>query len=258
MKDCRPSTSISVQLGAELVEQMSRHAGGAEPLGEVGGPSGAVGAQEPTADLPQRFLLVRFVEALDPLVGAHERDPRPLRRPLAQIGVEERESRAKTRSRSGSDSLRHRFRELGAREAAAVERLPDLRPHRCDLGGAERRMQHARRVAPSGQSLVGRGSRAPRCVPERQLAGGVEVQRSAERPGLDERALSPHRVPDLGLCQSVDACRELQLRGRLPLGLHAAQGAHDLDEAVGARSIAQRRARQPARAHLIPAHLHRD
>jgi len=93
-------------------------------------------------------------------------------------------------------------------------------------------------------------------VPQQQLAGGVEVERSADRPGLDERPLLPDRLPNVGLRHSVDPRTELQLGRRLQLGLDAAHRAHDLDESLAAGPVAQERPRQPARSHLIPSDAH--
>ena len=155
----------------------------------------------------------------------------------------ERKKANPERSRSrgvGSHALDDCLGELVAEEAAAVERLPDRHPNRGDLVRAERRVHDAGRIGPGRQPLVGRSEdRAARGEPERQLAGGVEVQRSTERPGLDQLTLLPERRADVGLCDAVDAYSELELGGRLDLGVHAADGAGDLDEPVTARAFTQ-------------------
>ena len=177
--------------------------------------------------------------AADPLVRPRERDPRPLRRPLAQVGEEEGETGAKALARPGSHSLDDFVRELVAQEAAAVERLPDRRPDGLHFIGAERRVHDALRIGPGGQAFAGRAEHGPPCrVPERQLAGGVEVKRSADRPGLDERSLLPQRRPNVGLRYAVDPRGELQLGGCLHLRVHATYGACDLDQTVAARTLA--------------------
>ena len=169
--------------------------------------------------------------------GRTERDSGPPPWPLAQVGVEEGESRAKPGARRGSHALHDLLGEFVAREAAAVERIPDRCPDSFDLLGGERRVQRARGIAPRWKPLVGRTTGcAPRRVPECQLAGGMEVQRAAERPGLDERPLLPERRPDVGLPQAVEPRRQLQLGRRLQLCLRTAQRAHDLDEPSGARA----------------------
>ena len=67
----------------------------------------------------------------------------------------------------------------------------------------------------------------------------MEVQRSTERPRLDQRTLLPQRRADVGLRHTVDPRSELELGGRLDLGVHAADGAGDLDEPVTARAFTQ-------------------
>jgi hypothetical protein len=47
--------------------------------------------------------------------------------------------------------------------------------------------------------------------PQRELVGGMEVERAAQRPRLDERAVAPERVADVLLGDPVDARGELQL-----------------------------------------------
>ena len=58
------------------------------------------------------------------------------------------------------------------------------------------------------------------------------------------------------MLDSLDAGRKLQLGRCLHLRVDAAHGAHDLDEPVAARAIAERRARQTPRPYLVPADRH--
>ena len=62
--------------------------------------------------------------------------------------MEERESRPETCSRRGANPLHDRLGELVAREAAAVEHLPDGCPNGLDLVGVECRVQDALGIAP--------------------------------------------------------------------------------------------------------------
>ena len=78
---------------------------------------------------------------------------------------------------------------------------------------------------------------------------------SAHGPGLDERAVLPQCGSDIGLHESVEPGRELQLGRRLHLRVHAAQRARDLDEPVAVRALGQRRTLQSPRAHLVPDDL---
>jgi hypothetical protein len=68
----------------------------------------------------------------------------------------------------------------------------------------------------------------------------MEVQRSADRPGLDERTLLPHRRSDIDLLDSLDPGRKLQLGRCLHLCVDAARVTHDFDEPVTARAVAER------------------
>jgi hypothetical protein len=112
-------------------------------------------------------------------------------------------------------------------------------------------------IAPGGQPAVGgAGDGAPRRVPERELLRRMEVERSADRPGLDERALLPDRRPDFRLLDSLDPGRKLQLGRCLHLCVDAAHRTHDLDEPVTARAVAERRASETPSPYLVPADLH--
>src|SRR5436305_7562708 len=81
------------------------------------------------------------------------------------------------------------------------------------------------------------------------------MQRSADRPRLDQRSTLPQRRPDVGLDESFDARCQLQLRRRLYLGVYAAHGAGHLDELVARRARGQRRTGEAAGPHLVPADL---
>jgi hypothetical protein len=180
-----------------------------------------------------------------------------LRRSLAEIGEEEGEPRAKALPRRGSYSLHDLLRELVAEEAAAVERLPDRSPHRCDLVGAECGVHYTCRIGPGGKSLAGRAEhRASRRVPERQLVRRVDVKRAADRPGLDQLTPLPQRCTDVGLRDAVDPGSQLELGRRLDLRVHATHGADDFHEPLAAGGLTQERTRQTARAYLIPSDVH--
>jgi hypothetical protein len=157
---------------------------------------------------------------------------------------------------STSDTPHDVVGELVAQEAPTVQRLPDRRSNLLDLVGPDCRVEHAGGIAPGREAPLGRArDRAPRREPERQLVGGVEVEPSANRPRLDERASLPQRRADVGL-NDVDAGGKLELGRCLDLRMHAAQAADDLDEPVAACTLAQRRTRQTARAYLIPSDVH--
>ena len=183
-----------LELVAERVEERAGiggpECGRREPLAKVTRPRGAVGAQVAAADLEQRRLLLHLPPAVDPLVRSHEGDPAALRRPLAKLGQEERETREQTLPRAGTDSLHDLLGELVPPEAPAVERVPDRRTGRLHVVGPERGVQHALRIAPGFQPvgvIRRRADRTPGRVPEWQLAGGMKMKRAAQRPGLDER-----------------------------------------------------------------------
>src|SRR5205823_7939954 len=164
------------QLGCQAVEQHPgvRHLerGGGEPLAEVGRASRAVGVQETAADLPQRLVLVgSLTPVLDPLVGPGESDPRPLRRPLAKLAEEEGEPTAQPLAGSASDALHDLLCQLVPEEAAAVQHVPDSRPNRFDLVGADSWVEHTCGISPGRQSLFDRAhDRAAGREPERKLA----------------------------------------------------------------------------------------
>src|SRR5215468_3935157 len=122
---------------AEALEQCpgvrSLECGRTAPLAEIGRPSRAVGAQEPSTSLSQRALQIReLLPAVDPLIGTDERDSRALRRPLAKLVEEEGEPRAQPLPGCGADPLHDFLRELLTQQAATVQCLPDSRANRLD------------------------------------------------------------------------------------------------------------------------------
>ncbi len=88
--------------------------------------------------------------------------------------------------------------------------------------------------------------------PERELVGGMEMERAAECPRLDELAPLPQRCPDVRLRDAGDAGRELQLRRRLDLRVHAPDLAGDLHESVAAGRMREEASREPSCANLGP------
>src|SRR5262245_21892599 len=143
--------------------------GRAAPLAEVGRPSRAVGAQESTTRLSQGAVQIGdLLPAFDPLIRARERDPRSLRRSLAELVEEEGKPRPESLPRCGADPLYDLLGELVAQQAATVQGLPDSGAGRVDVVRVERRVNHTSRIRPRRQTLLGRAlNRAPGCVPER-------------------------------------------------------------------------------------------
>jgi hypothetical protein len=78
------------------------------------------------------------------------------------------------------------------------------------------------------------------------------MERSAQRPRLDEAASFPELVPDVLLGDPVHACSELELGGSLNLGVHPAEIVHDVDEAVGVCPLGQAAAGQPPGTNVVP------
>ena len=105
------------------------------------------------------------------------------------------------------------------------------------------------RVQPGGRRP---GRRAPGREPERQLVRGMQMQRSAHRPGLDQRAPFPQRVADVAASDAVDARSKLELGGSLNLRMDSANVASDVDQPVGGGTIGERGAFEPARANVDP------
>jgi hypothetical protein len=77
----------------------------------------------------------------------------------------------------------------------------------------------------------------------------------AGRPGA--AAAGVQRCSDIRLLDPVDPGRKLQFCRCPHLRVHAADGAHDLDELGVACTLFERRARQTPRPYLVPADLHR-
>ena len=113
-------------------------------------------------------------------------------------------------------------------------------------------MHNTLRVGPRLELGRPRGERAPRGQPERELAGRMEVQRPAQRPRLDERAVAPQRLANVLLCDPVDARGKLQLSGRLHLRVDPADVVSDLQE-IG-RAPREGGTRETPRANLVPGH----
>ena len=118
-------------------------------------------------------------------------------------------------------------------------------------------MNHAVRIAPLVEAAVRRRHGAPRREPKRELVGGVEVERPAERPRLDEVAPLPQRRADVRLRQTVDARGELQLGRRLHLGVNPADVPDHVDELFRRRATRQAAPREPPRPNLIPGQRNR-
>jgi hypothetical protein len=91
-------------------------------------------------------------------------------------------------------------------------------------------MNHAGRVAPFRKLLRAAFDGSSSRKPQRQLVRGMEVERPAQRPGLDERAIAPECVAHVVLRDSVNASRELQLGRGLNLRVDPTERADDLDE----------------------------
>jgi hypothetical protein len=72
-------------------------------------------------------------------------------------------------------------------------------------------------------------------MPEGQLAGRMQVERSPERPGFHEQPALPESLPNVGLGNPVDTRGELKLCRRLHLGVHAAEVVCDIDKPSGGR-----------------------
>src|SRR5262249_47170172 len=223
----------------------------AEPGAKVGGTSGAVRPEEAPEDLPQRVCAPDALPTPQPTVRSDERHLVPLRRPLTEVADEEREARAEAGLVRLPDAPNDRVHELFAEERLAARGVPDGCTQLGNLLGADRGVQHAGRVGPRRKLVARRARREP----QRQLVGGMKMERAAQRPRLPERPLAPECVTDVLLRDSVDARGELQLGGRLHLRMDAARLARDVDERRGA--LRQRAAREPARAHLLPGQKNR-
>lgn len=234
------------ELVAQSIEESARIVGPErrrrEPLAEVTRPRRAVRAHVAPADLEQRTSLLDLLPAVDPLIRAHEGDLGALRRPLAELVEEERKAREQTLPYVVADSLHDLLGELVPPETAAVERIQNCCAGRLRIVGSQRGMQNALRVAPGFQPLGlirRRTDGAPGGVPERQFVRRMKVERSTQRPRLDERPLRPERLPDIRLRDAVEACAELKLRGRLNLRVHPAEPANDVDETLARDTVGE-------------------
>ena len=77
-------------------------------------------------------------------------------------------------------------------------------------------------------------------MPERQLAGRVQVESPAQRPGFYEQPPLPEGLPNVGLRDPVDPQAELKLCGSLNLRVHAAEVVSDADEPIPGRPSEKR------------------
>jgi MFS family permease len=208
------------------------------------------------AHLGERVLLVHFLPAVDPLIRPDEGDLGSLRRSLAELGEEERETRAQPLLGSRAHALHHFRSQLVAKEALAVERVPDRRANRLHLFASDLRVDDAGRIPPGAQFAAALrrrvGDGPTRRMPEGQLTRGVQMKSSSQRPGLDQEPPSPERVPEVGLGDLIDTCSELKLRGGLDLRVNPAELASDVDESVGPCSLSQEAAGQSPGANLVP------
>jgi hypothetical protein len=78
------------------------------------------------------------------------------------------------------------------------------------------------------------------------------VKRSAQRPGFDERTVAPERVAYILLGAALHAGRQLQLGGRLNLGMDPADIVDDVDEPLSFGALGEEAAPEPASANLVP------
>jgi hypothetical protein len=76
-------------------------------------------------------------------------------------------------------------------------------------------------------------------MPEAQLGGRMQMERSAQGPRFDEQAAFPEGLPDIRLADPVEPRGELELCGSLNLRVNAADVADDVDESIGGRSLSQ-------------------
>src|SRR5262249_41387089 len=227
------------------------------------GPGGAIGLQETPKDLATRVVALDVVPLSDPQIGSDEGDLVSQRRALAEVVREERESGAQAGLLLPADVAD----DLGDRLLAQPWLAPCPRPppppplpppppppppaRLAAPSDRPRRVHDTRGIGPLGQTLARRTRREP----HRQLTGGMEMERPAQRPCLHERAVAPERVAHVLLHDPVDARRELQLGGRLHLCVDPADLTRDVDERGGA--LRQRASREPARAHLLPGQRNR-
>jgi hypothetical protein len=213
--------------------------------------------QEPSTDLAQCFILIHNITpAFDPLVRPSERDPRPLRRPLAQLTQEEGKTGAQPPPRRSLDMFRNRLDQFIAPKATTVQRLPDRQANRSRLLGIQRRVKNTPRITPGGEPSLSATQSGPTCcVPERQLLRRMKVQSSTRCPSLHQRPPLPQRRPDIGLRNPVDTDSKLKFRRDLNLRVNSAKGPSNLNKPVSTSTIHKARTRQTTRPHLIPTNL---
>ena len=247
-----------LQLIRERVEQGSRvgrlELPGREPLPEIIRRGRAIRAQVAAAHLTQAFVLVELLPTLHPLVRAGERDLASLRWPLAENGAaEEGEARQQAPFCLWADALHDPGGEFLAQQATAVERVQHRVADLFHVIASERRVQLTFRIDPRFQLLrLARPHGSCGRQPQRQIVSRMEVEGAAQRPRLHELPAFPERVADVLLHDPIDARRELQLRRRLNLRVHAADVVNDFEQTVRARSPRQEAARKTTRANRVP------
>jgi len=163
-----------------------------------------------------------------------------LRRSLTELAEEEGETRAQPLLVLRADTRCDFTGELLAEQAPAVERIPDRGANRLPLVTADFGVEDAGRVSPGGQLTRRACDSPPGRTPQRQLNGRVQMERSAQRPGLHEQPAFPEGLPYAGLGDPVHTEGELKLCGRLHLGVHAAEVVCDIDEPSGGRPRRER------------------
>src|SRR4051794_501217 len=146
-------------------------------------------------------------------------------------------------------------RELLAQQRLGAEHFPRRLLQLQQLVDADGGMHNAVRVRPRRELLRSTANCALRREPERQLVSRVEMERAAQGPRLDERALTPQRVANVLLREPVDARRQLQLGGRLHLRVDSANLSRDVGQRRGAQG--ERAARESSRANLFPGQRNR-
>jgi hypothetical protein len=227
-----------LQLGAERIEHLPGASGverrPAQPFPEVAGSRRTVRAEEPPGRLEERFAFVHLAPAVDPPVGADERHLRPLRRSLTQLVEEERESRAQAPPRTRPDPLHDLRGQLLSQHASPdVENVANSLPDDSHVFGSEGRVDLALRIPPRLQSRGWVGHGASRGVPQREIAGGMQVQGSPKGPRLHQVPALPQGVPDVVASEGMDTSGELELRRGLDLRVDAAHLPDDLHEPIG-------------------------
>src|SRR5262249_40847244 len=173
----------------------------AEPAAKVGRPRRPVRVQEATEDFAKRVVALDAPPFAEPPVWPDERDLVSLRRPLTELVREEREARTQPGLVLLADAAHDLVDQLLAQLRLVAGSLPDRRPQLGDLLGRDGRVDDAGGIGPLGHSLAPSAGREP----ERQLVRWMEVERSPQRPRLDERAVAPEGVAHLLLGDAVDA-----------------------------------------------------